>query len=87
MCSSRLDSKISTVRCDNGGEYSSVAFQKYFDDKGIQIQYTIPYTSPNNGNAERINQTLTEKSRSLLLESGVSQKTYGMKHSKLLPTS
>lgn len=62
MCSSHFGNKISTVRYNNGGKYYSVVFQKYYDDKGIRIQYTILYTSPNNSNAKRMNRTLTEKS-------------------------
>lgn len=52
---------MSKLRCDNGGEYTSKAFTQYYDEKGIQVQYTTPHTPPNNAHAKRVNHTLTEK--------------------------
>lgn len=68
---------ISTIRCDNGGEYSSTDLKQYAFKKGIIIDYTIPYTPQLNGKAERVNRTLLEKTRALLCDSNLSKKMWG----------
>lgn len=62
------DKSISKIRCDNGGEYSSNIFKDFCDKKGIQISYTPPYTPQLNGVAERMNQTLLDMARSMILQ-------------------
>lgn len=58
--------KISKINCDNGGEYCSKNFIEFCSQKGIQICYTPPYTPQLNGVAERMNQTLMDKARSMI---------------------
>lgn len=36
------NAKVSKIRCDNGGEYSSYEFQAWSKEKGIILDYTIP---------------------------------------------
>lgn len=63
--------KIKHIRCDNGGEFSSKYFKEYCVNKGIIIEYTRPYSPQQNGVAERLNRTLYNKARTILLESGL----------------
>lgn len=41
--------KIQTLRSDNGKEYTSVDFNKFCEDVGIEHQLTTPYTPQQNG--------------------------------------
>lgn len=61
--------RIAYLRCDNGGEFISALFKTFTEDKGITMQYTVPYTPQQNGVAERYNRTLMEKVRAVLYES------------------
>lgn len=65
------DRKVKVLRSDNGGEYTSTDFNEYLTEHGIRHQLTIPGTPEQNGVAERINQTLLDMTRCLLIESGV----------------
>ena len=60
---------IQTVRSDNGGEYTSNEFKSYCVENGIQHQFTNRYTPEQNGVAERLNPTLIESVRSMLIQS------------------
>lgn len=61
--------KVSTIRCDNGGEYTSKQMINWCRFKGIKLDYTIPHSPQLNGKAERLNRTILEKVRALLFES------------------
>ena len=65
--------KLKTLRSDNGGEYISTAFSDYLDDHGIQHQLSVPYTPQQNGVAERMNRTLMNHTRSILLSKNVNK--------------
>ena len=51
-------SRTIKVRRDNGGEYVSQEWEKFFNKNGIIHQKTIPYTPQQNGIAKRKNITL-----------------------------
>ena len=65
--------KLKTLRTDNGGEYTSNQFEKYLMDEGIRHEKTIPKTPEQNGVAERLNRTLVESARSMLLDANLSK--------------
>jgi hypothetical protein len=67
----RFSEKICKFRCDNGGEYVSNELKEFFAKKGIQIEYTIPYSPALNVVSERMNRTLLDKARSKLIGSGL----------------
>ncbi|KAL1479885.1 hypothetical protein MTO96_051506 [Rhipicephalus appendiculatus] len=70
------NTKVKTLRSDNGGEYTSKEFSMYLANHGIKHQLTIPGTPEQNGVAERMNQTLLDMMRCLLIESGVTKELW-----------
>ena len=63
--------KLKTIRTDNGGEYTSRAFQQYLDDHGISHQLTVSYTPQQNGVAERMIKTLIDLVRCMIYSKNV----------------
>lgn len=55
------------LRSDNGLEFKNRAMEEYTDSRGIQREFTAPYTPQQNGRAERDNRTLIESARTMLL--------------------
>ena len=66
--------RLKTLRSDNGGEYTSRKFEAYLKSEGIRHECTVPKTPEQNGVAERMNRTLIESSRSMLLDARLPQK-------------
>ena len=66
--------KLKTLRTDNGGEYTSNQFEDYMRSEGIRHECTIPKNPEQNGVAERLNRTLVESARSMLLDANLPQK-------------
>ena len=66
--------KVKKLRTDNGGEYVLTEFESYLKKEGIEHQYTIPKTPEQNGVSERMNRTLVEKVRSMLVDSKLPHK-------------
>lgn len=67
--------KIKILRSDNGTEYCSEKCSTFFRKHGIRHQTTNVHTPQQNGVAERMNRTLTEKTRCLLFDANL-PKTY-----------
>ncbi|KAE8218105.1 hypothetical protein CF319_g7952 [Tilletia indica] len=63
--------KVRTIRSDNGGEFTSNEAKAWARANGIEWQYTTPYTSIQNGIAERMNRTIQDKARAIMHASGV----------------
>ncbi|GIL74079.1 hypothetical protein Vretimale_10366 [Volvox reticuliferus] len=59
------------VRTDRGREFVNSQLKSYFNGKGIVHGTTVGYTPEQNGAAERLNRTLLEKTRAMLVESGL----------------
>ena len=74
---SRFPNQFSTLRCDNGTEFLNAAMQVVLDEFGISAEPAEPYTHEHNGTVERLNRTLEERTRALLLESGFPQQLWG----------
>lgn len=72
-----LDLKIKCLQTDNGKEYLNEDFQNYLNQNGIRRRLSCPYTSEQNGLAERKNRTLQEKARTMLIESKAPEKLWG----------
>ena len=68
---------IKFLYCDNGGEYVSNEMKEFCKEKGIELHYTIRHTPSLNGVAERMNRTLIEKVRALIIDSGMPKNFWG----------
>jgi transposase InsO family protein len=66
--------KIKQIQTDNGGEYISHTFTKFLETHGILHRLTCPYTSEQNGIAERKHRHIAETGLSLLAQSHLSNK-------------
>nr|MCH9869272.1 hypothetical protein [Serratia marcescens] len=63
--------KIKAFRSDNGGEYTSNAFEEFLKVHGIRAIRTVPKTPQENGISERMNRTLLERARCMRLHAGL----------------
>ena len=63
--------KVKRLRSDNGGEYTSSAFSAYCKSKGIEHEWSTAYTPEENARAEAVNETITTRTRAMLLDSGL----------------
>jgi transposase InsO family protein len=70
--------QLKTVRTDRGGEYLNHSLRSYFESKGVLHQTTAPYTPEQNGAAERLNRTLMERVRAMLLSDGLQQQLWAV---------
>ena len=69
--------RIKVLSTDNGTEYINKRFKIALNKAGIIHQTSCPYTPEQNGFIERINRTLMNKVRSLLLNSNLNKKMWG----------
>ena len=58
---------LKSFRTDNGGEYTSKEFSTFCADKGIIHEFTNPHTPEQNGVAERLNRTIIEAVRTMII--------------------
>jgi transposase InsO family protein len=69
-----FSSKIKQLQTNNGGEYTSALFKQFLAQHGIFHKLTCPYTSQQNGIAERKHRHIMEMRLTLLAQSGLSPK-------------
>ncbi len=67
MVEKSVGRKLKVFRTDNGGEYTSKEFEGYLTTEGVRHELTIPKTPEQNGVAERMNRTLVEATRAMLV--------------------
>lgn len=60
--------KLKKIRTDNGGEYTSNQFFDYCKEMGYSREFSVPHTPEQNGVAERLNRTIVEAARSMLIQ-------------------
>lgn len=77
MVTTQIERKISKLKCDNGGEYTSHDFKSLCKENGICIEYTSPYTPEQNGTAERFNRTLIDKARAMIEDAQIHRRFWG----------
>lgn len=75
LVENQLNLNIKCLRTDNGREYLSNEFSNYLKKAGIIHQTSNSYTPQQNGMAERMNRTLMERARCMLINSNL-QKQY-----------
>ena len=68
---------VKCLRIDNGLEYLSSKFDLFCKEKGMKRHKTVPCKPQQNGVAERMNRTILERVRCLLLSSGLSSRFWG----------
>lgn len=73
----QIGRKPKIFRSDRGTEYMSKKIQDYFKSEGIIFQCTVGYAPEQNGIAERMNRTLVEAVRSMLVNSGFQKSLWG----------
>ena len=66
--------QLKVLRTDNGGEYTSKEFENYLKSEGVRHELTVPKTPEQNGVAERLNRTLVEAVRSMLIDANLPHK-------------
>ena len=74
MVENQCSRTIKVLRSDNGTEYINEQFKNFLKSNGILHQRTSPYTPEQNGVAERMNRTLMERVRCMLIDSQLSSK-------------
>nr|CAA49283.1 gag,protease,endonuclease, reverse transcriptase,RNaseH [Volvox carteri f. nagariensis] len=70
--------KVKEVRTDRGREYLNAELREFYGERGIVHQTSAPYTPQQNGIAERLNRTLMEKVRCMLIESGLPSRGWAL---------
>ncbi len=60
------NSKIKTLKTDNGTEYVNKNLINYLNSKGIELIHSTPGNPQQNGKAERLNQTINNCAKTLL---------------------
>jgi transposase InsO family protein len=62
---------IKSVQCDNGREFDNSAARAFFLAKGVVLRMSCPYTSQQNGKAERMIRTTNNVTRTLLFQASM----------------
>ena len=71
--------KIKNFQTDNGSEYVSKKFSDYLNRCGIQRRLTVQNTPQQNVVSERMNRTLLDMGRCMLLEAKLYLNVFGQK--------
>ncbi|GJX02333.1 putative ribonuclease H-like domain-containing protein [Tanacetum coccineum] len=65
----QLDHKVKVIRCDIGTEFKNSVMNQFCEMKGIKREFSVAKTPQQNGVAERMNRTLIEAARTMLVDS------------------
>ncbi|CAI7863818.1 unnamed protein product [Closterium sp. NIES-53] len=71
MVERQQDRLVKAIRTDREGEFLSKEFSLWLKKNGIRHSLTMPYSPPMNIITERMNRTITETARGLLVEAGL----------------
>ena len=69
----QLDRPVKCIRTDRGSEFFNSTLKGYCGQEGIKFEVSAAYTPQQNGIAERMNRTIKEKARTLLLHAAAQQ--------------
>ena len=69
--STQFAAPVKAVQCDNGREFDNSSSRAFFLSRGIHLRMSCPYTSPQNGKAERIIRSINNVIRSLLFQASM----------------
>ena len=62
---------VKAIQCDNGQEFDDSTSRSFFLSRGVQLRMSCPYTSPQNGKAERMIRTTNDVVRTLLIQASL----------------
>jgi hypothetical protein len=62
---------VKAIQCDNGREFDNSSTQIFLLSNGTQLRMSCPYTSPQNGKAERIIRSVNNIIRTLLIQASL----------------
>lgn len=71
LANNQFETKMRSFLCDNGREFINSKVMEFCKTRGIRLLNTVAYNHPQNGRAERLNRTLEDKARTMLLEAGL----------------
>lgn len=66
LIKTQFERDIKCFQCDNGKEYNNKAFHEFCSQTGMQFRFSCPYTSAQNGKAERKIRSINNIVRTLL---------------------
>jgi transposase InsO family protein len=69
--STQFGRKVKSVQCDNGCESDNSSSRQFFLAHGVHLRMSCPYTSPQNGKAERMFHTTNNIVRTLLCQASM----------------
>lgn len=69
LVENQTELKIKKFRSDNGTEFDNAKFKMLFENCGIEYQRSAPYSAQQNGLTERMNRTLMDRVRCMLIDS------------------
>lgn len=70
------DNKMLSISTDNGTEFVNQSLREFLDSKGINHQFSAPYTPQQNGFIERDIQTVSQAARTMLNQSKLPRKLW-----------
>ena len=70
MAENETGKRLKCLRFDNGSECCSKEFDSYCSHNGIRREKTVPGTPQENGVSERMNRTIMESARCMILHAG-----------------
>ena len=71
------DKRIKYLNVDRGGEYLSDEFRAHLDSRGVGLKLSVHDTHQEAGVSERLNRTLMEKVRALIISAGLPRTLWG----------
>ena len=69
--STQFNTTIQSIQCDNGREFDNSAAHLFLLSLGATLRMSCPYTSPQNGKAERVIRSTNNMVRSLLFQASM----------------
>jgi hypothetical protein len=69
--------KVTKLLLDNGDGFSSNRLKRFYNSKGIKLEYTCSYSQSQNGISERMNISLLNKVRLMLCETELPKLLWG----------
>jgi hypothetical protein len=69
--STQFGCTVKAIQCDNGREFDNSSTRTFLLTKDVLLQMSCPYTSPQNGKAERIIHSINNVIRTLLFQANL----------------